>query len=69
MFEVPRFTEEEFEVYQKVKFAVYMSSIAQWAEYRNRDLTQQEAEEMANELWEFAPEDEFEYLDENYGEK
>lgn len=69
MFEVPKFTEEECDVYQKVKFALYMSSIAQWAEERNRDLTQQEAEEMANELWEFAPENEFEYLDENYGEK
>lgn len=69
MFEVPRFTDEEFEVYMKVKFAVYMSSIMQWAEYRNRDLSQSEADAMANELWEFAPEDEFEYLDDNYGEK
>lgn len=69
MFEVPKFTEEEFEVYQKVKFSFYMSSILQWAEYRNRDLSQSEAEEMANDLWEYAPEDEFEYLDDNYGKK
>ena len=68
MFEIPKFTEEEFKAYMKVKLSLYMSSIMQRSEYRNMDLSQSEAEAMANDLWEYAPEDEFEYLDDNYGD-
>lgn len=69
MFELPNITEEEFKIYRKVEFAFYMLSVAQWAENKNRDLSQSEAEAMALDLLKYEPEDEFEYLDENYGEK
>lgn len=70
MFKVPTVTNEEVTIYNKVKFAFLMETVEQWANSRGKDLTQEQAENMANDLNDDCyAEDEIEYLDRKYGDE
>lgn len=70
MFEIPKYTEEEFKTYMKVRLSLFMETVDQWADSRGKDLTQEQAENMANDLNDDCyAEDEIEYLDRKYGDE
>lgn len=67
MFKVPTVTNEEVTIHNKVKFAFLMETVEQWADSRGKDLTQEQAEKMADDLFDNCYADEIEYLDDYYG--
>ena len=69
MFKVPTVTDEEVKIHNKVKLAFLMETVEQWADSRGKDLTQEQAENMAEELFDKCYADEIEYLDDCYGDK
>lgn len=69
MFEVPKIKDKEIKIYNKVKFALMMEQVQIWAENRNKDLTQDKAEEIAENLFDYCYEDECLYLDEVWGDR
>lgn len=69
MFKVPTVSTKDVSIYNKVKFAFLMETVEQWADSRGKDLTQEQAEKMADDLFDNCYADEIEYLDDFYGEK